>query len=158
MSKSGRFAKAFVLLLLLAPGAEAFEGKVVRVLDGDTLEVLREKKTLRVRLNGIDCPEKTQAFGTKAKEFTSELCFGKTVEVDERGHDRYGRTIAEVKLSDGRDLNQELVRSGMAWWYRKFAAKDETLENLEEDARKRKVGLWSDPKAEPPWEFRDKKK
>jgi endonuclease YncB( thermonuclease family) len=83
----------------------------------------------RVRLWGIDCPESRQAFGREVK-----------VVVRDTG--RYGRTVGEVILPDGRSLNHELVRAGLAWWYRQYAANDRTLENLEREARPAKRGLW----------------
>lgn len=124
---------------------------------GDTIEVMHENHPERVRLNGIDCPEKAQAFGTKAKEFTSNLCFGKTVQVEEHGHDRYGRTIGEIRTGDNKDVNHELVAAGMAWWYRKYAPKDSVLQELEETAKREKRGLWADPAPVAPWDFRHKK-
>lgn len=134
--------------------AAEFQAKVIRVLDGDTIEVLHDRQPERIRLNGIDCPEKTQAYGQRAKQFTAEACFGKVVVIDDRGTDRYGRTIGEVKLPDGRNLNHELVGAGMAWWYRKYAAGDTVLQKLEEGARAARRGLWADPNAMPPSEFR----
>ena len=71
----------------------------------------------RVRLNGIDCPESRQPFGTRAEQLTSALAFGKTVTVEDKGADRYGRMIADVILPNGTSLNRELVKAGMAWWY-----------------------------------------
>ena len=137
--------------------ANDFSGKAVRILDGDTIEVLHEGKAERIRLNGIDCPEKRQAFGTKAKQFTSSLVAGKQVTVKATGKDRYGRTIGDVILPDGKNLNQELVRAGYAWWYRQYS-KDKTLEKLEAEARKAKRGLWADKAPIPPWEFRRQRK
>jgi len=104
----------------------------------------------RVRLWGIDCPESRQAFGTRAKQFTSQLAFGREVKVVVRDTDRYGRTVGEVILPDGRSLNHELVRAGLAWWYRQYAANDRTLENLEREARAAKRGLWVEADPIPP--------
>lgn len=133
-----------------------FSGKVVAVKDGDTIEVLRDgTNAVRVRLSGIDCPEKKQAFGNKAKLFTSRLVFGKTVKVLDKGKDRYGRTLGEVILEDGRSLNHELVRAGLAWWYRQYAKKDKELERLERKARVTKSGLWFDTEPVPPWQWRN---
>lgn len=131
-----------------------FSGKVVRVLDGDTIEVLHNMRAVRVRLSGIDCPEKRQAFGQKAKQATAVLVFGKDVTVQTFGHDKYGRTIGDVILPDGKNVNQELVRAGMCWWYRKYAPGNTELAHLEADARGSKIGLWSDPNPTPPWEWR----
>ncbi len=100
-----------------SPGSSAqeFTAKVVGVADGDTITVLRDRTQMRVRLDGIDCPESGQAFGSRAKAFTSELTFGKVVTVRPRNKDRYGRIVAEIVLADGRDVNHELVRTGSAW-------------------------------------------
>jgi len=135
-----------------------FTGKVIKVLDGDTVTVLRGKESVKIRLWGIDTPERKQAFGTKAKKFTSKLVFGKIVTVEEKDIGRYGRVVGVVKLSDGTNLNQELVKNGFAWWYRQFAKKDKTLPKLEEEARKARRGLWSQKNPIPPWKFRRLKK
>jgi len=152
-----------MLLTLAATPAAAWSGKVVGVTDGDDLKVLRVvddmKKEVKIRLYGIDAPEKKQAFGTQAKKANSDLAFGKVVEVSEVDTDRYGRTVADVTLPDKTSLNMRLVYSGMAWWYRKYAPKDKTLEKLEAEARKAKRGLWQDPDPTPPWKWRaDQKK
>ena len=122
-------------------------------MDGDTIEVMHLGEAERIRLNGIDCPEKAQAFGQRAKQFTSDLAFGKVVTVKVMGHDRYGRTVGEVALPDGRNLNRELVKVGLAWWYQRYS-NDATLGQLESEARATKRGLWSDPQPIPPWKFR----
>ena len=88
-----------------------FEARVVGVTDGDTIIVLRDLATVKIRLNGIDCPERDQPFGSRAKLFTSETAFGRTVTVKPKSRDRYGRVVAEVVLPDGRVLNRELVDS-----------------------------------------------
>ncbi len=107
----------------------------------------------RIRLHGIDCPEKRQAFGNKAKQFTSKLVFGQTVAVNVMDQDRYGRTVGEVVLPDGRVLNHKLVKAGLAWWYRRYAPEDKKLSQLEAEARDKKRGLWADPNPLPPWEW-----
>jgi len=138
---------AFARLALPLPGtadaAQGFRGKVVAVTDGDTITVLHDGRSEAVRLNGIDAPEKGQAFGERAKQFTASLAFGKVVSVRAKDLDRYGRTIADVILSDGRGLNQEVVRAGYAWWFRRYSA-DYRLANLEAEARAARVGLWAD--------------
>jgi endonuclease YncB( thermonuclease family) len=108
----------------------------------------------RVRLYGIDCPEKAQPWGTRARQFTGDLAFGQTVTVRVRDIDRYGRVVGEVMLPDGRSLNRELVRAGLAWWYRQFAKHDGELERVESEAQRARRGLWSDPRAMAPWEWR----
>ena len=160
--RRGGAAALFLALLLVAIGAsdcrrrpsrEPFQARVVGVSDGDTITVLYGTTEATVRLNGIDCPEKRQPFGARAKQLTSQLAFGKTVTVRPFGKDRYGRTLGEVVPPDGRALNQELVAAGMAWHYTQYS-KDETLARLERQAREVRVGLWSEARPVAPWEFR----
>jgi endonuclease YncB( thermonuclease family) len=134
----GLYAAVVVLWCMLAPwsaSAEQCTGKVVGISDGDTISVLREGKAVKVRLYGVDAPEKAQAFGTKSRQLTGDLAFQKAVTVMIHANDRYGRLVGEVLLPDGRSLNQELVRAGMAWWYRPYAPHDTTLAQLEAEAR-----------------------
>lgn len=149
---------ALILFLALWPlpaCAADFAAKVVGVSDGDTLTVLTpEKRRVKVRLHGIDSPETGQDFGTRAKQAASELAFGKQVTVREVDRDRYGRTVAEVILPDGRSLNREMVRAGMAWRYVKYAPNDRDLAGIEAEAKVAKRGLWSQPGAVPPWDWR----
>ena len=151
---AGEGAQGIAILHPPAPAA-ATEGTVVRVRDGDSIVVLRGGAGVEVRLDSVDAPELAQAFGKRAKSFTSGLAFGKKVRVEGKGKDRYGRELAEVRLPDGRSLNRELVAAGYAWWYRTYS-KDRTLEELEQIARTTRRGLWADPKPVPPWEFRAK--
>ncbi len=111
----------------------------------------------RIRVNGIDSPEKRQAFGKRAKQFTSTVVFGTTVTVLVVDRDRYGRTVGVVLLPDGRSLNHELVRAGLAWMYRRYTS-DQSLSDLEEEARVARRGLWADPEPVPPWEWRTRRK
>ncbi|MDK2742560.1 MAG: thermonuclease family protein [Nitrospira sp. BO4] len=129
-------------------------GKVVSIKDGDTIEVLHNKKAERIRLTGIDCPEKKQAFGQQAKQATSSLSFGQYVTIQRIGTDRYGRTLATVILRDGKNLNHEWVSQGRCWWYRKYAPGDMALEGLENEARRARRGLWVDSRPVQPWECR----
>lgn len=134
------------------PGAPS--GRVVRIMDGDTIEVLAAGRTVRVRLHGVDSPERGQAFHAAARRFAGELCFGQSVTLRTYETDRYGRLLADVILPDGRILNHELVRAGLAWWYREYAAGDSTLEALEYEARAARRGLWADSRPVAPWEYR----
>ena len=130
-------------------------GRVVGVTDGDTITVLAAGNVQhRIRLHGIDCPEKPQPFGTKAKQFTSEACFGKTVRVELVDTDRYGRTVGDVILPDGRNLNHEIVRAGLAWHYVKYAPGDRKLAQAESEAREARRGLWAEAEPVPPWQWR----
>jgi endonuclease YncB( thermonuclease family) len=130
-----------------------FDGEVVKVLDGDTIDVLYGGEAVRVRLAGIDCPEKKQPFGKKAKERAVNLAAGREVAVDVETEDRYGRAVGVVTLPDGGTLNEILVREGFAWWYRQYS-KDARLGALEAEAKEARRGLWSDPEPSPPWEWR----
>lgn len=134
--------------------AAEFSGPVVSVLDGDTIEVLRNQHPERIRLHGIDCPERGQPYGHKAKQVMSALVFGQDVTLQTHGKDRYKRILADVFLSDGTHVNHELVKEGWCWWYRKYAPKDIELKTLEEQARQSKKGLWGERAPVPPWEWR----
>ncbi len=148
--------------MLALPGfcldSPAFSGTVIGIADGDTIKVLHENKVESIRLKGIDCPEKRQPFGMRAKQFASNLCFGKEVTISAGKRDKYKRLVADVILPDGRILNQELVRSGFAWWYKQFSPHDEILNQLESKARQGRLGLWGEANPEPPWLFRKIKK
>lgn len=145
-------------LALAADPPAPYTARVVGVSDGDTLTVLRADKTqVKVRLWGVDAPETGQDFGAKAKQATSDLVFGKDVWVMPRDTDRYGRTVAEVRLPDGRWLGQTLVRGGWAWWYKQYAPKDSQLAALEQEARQAKAGLWAGPSPVAPWDWRKPK-
>ena len=116
-----------------------FVGKVKNVDDGDTIIVLHDDKDEHIRLNGIDAPEKTQTYGKKAKHFTEQSVQGKEVTILEHGKDKHGRTIGDVVLPDGRNLSEQLIKEGLAWWFFKHS-KDETLKTLEIEAREAKKG------------------
>lgn len=131
-----------------------FTGRVVRVADGDTISVLDRNNTQhKIRLHGIDTPERDQAHGRAAREALSGLVAGKTVGVVALGKDSYGRTDGIVYL-DEKDINLAMVASGHAWWYRYYAPNDRLLERTEQQAREGKRGLWADPDPVPPWDWR----
>lgn len=143
-----------ILCVGVAPiHAERLSGSVVGIADGDTLTLLSpEKVQTRIRLAQIDAPEKKQAFGQKSKASLSDLVYGQAVEVEVETLDRYGRSVGTV-FRQGQDINLEQIRRGMAWVYRRYA-KDPLYLESENKARSEKQGLWSDPDAVPPWEFR----
>lgn len=136
--------------------SSGWEVKVVGIADGDTITVLHDGRERKIRLYGIDCPEKGQSFGKRAKQFTSNMVFNKSVDVRPVTSDRYGRTVAWV-YANGMCLNEELLRAGMAWHYKKYSS-DSKLAELEAEARQRTAGLWSIPGAVPPSDFRQGKK
>ena len=148
-------ARRLILALTCATttafGAD-FSGRVVGVSDGDTISVMRDGRAVRVRLEGIDCPENGQPFGRAAKKATSELVSGRDVSVADHGLDRYGRTIGRIFIGHA-DLSLELVRLGMAWHFLRYSG-DPALARAEEEARKAKRGLWVDADPLPPWEWR----
>ena len=133
-------------------------GKVVAITDGDTFKLLIQDSIVhRIRIANIDSPERKQPFSTKAKQFTSNAIFGKTVNVEVLSTDRYGRLIGIVIYNDSLNLNLELVKNGLAWHYIKYS-NDSLLQKLENEARRNKIGLWQDVNAIPPWEWRANKK
>jgi endonuclease YncB( thermonuclease family) len=162
-------ASAFLTICLAFPAYADFTGKVVAVSDGDTLTVLREHEQVKIRLAGIDAPEKAQAFGNRSKQRMSDMVFGKEVRVDDRKKDRYGRTIgrvwvasADCKASDcpkTLDAGLALLTMGLAWHYKQYAKEQPQEEQgqyafAEEEARSKRVGLWREAEPVPPWEWR----
>jgi endonuclease YncB( thermonuclease family) len=146
-----------VLLALIAAGpggASMKTAEVVSVSDGDTLTVLRDGARVRIRLHGVDAPETGQAYGGRAASAAASLAIGEAVTLRVHAVDRYGRTVADVILPDGRSLARELVAAGLAWWYRAYAPGDAELARLEAEARAAGRGLWARDDAIPPWDWR----
>lgn len=152
-------------LLLLCPLVSAcptarvepfvtLSGKVIGIKDGDTIDILYNNKKLTVRLAHIDCPEKKQPYGQAAKQFISDKCFGQTVTIrHQHEYDRSKRLIGEVITASGENLNKALVKAGLAWHYKKYST-DADYAVLEEEARKQRIGLWSESNPVAPWEWR----
>jgi endonuclease YncB( thermonuclease family) len=147
------FSLTLLATVVLAAG-RVLEGRVTRVVDGDTIEVLVEKRPIRVRVAGIDTPERGQPWASRSKQALSERVFGKEVRVIEVTVDTYGRTVGEV-YADNVCVGCGLVRDGHAWVYRRFTD-DAVLLQLEDEAREARRGLWALPESErvPPWEWR----
>lgn len=140
-------------LLPFSAVAESVPCQVVGIADGDTLTCLAaDHQRMKVRLNQIDAPERGQAFGQAARRKLADLVHGRTVMLETDGTDRYGRTIAQVFL-DERNINLEMVGSGYAWAYRKYL-KDPRYLQREAEARAASRGLWSQPGAIYPAEYR----
>jgi endonuclease YncB( thermonuclease family) len=135
---------------------------VVGIADGDTITVLdANRQQHKIRLAGIDAPEKAQPFGDRSKQNLAALFFDKQVVVESNKQDRYGRTVGKV-LINGTDANLAQVKAGMAWWYREYAkeqsATDRRLyEQAEQQAQGQRLGLWADKNPTPPWDFRHAK-
>lgn len=146
-----------VALLLVSAGhaAETWTAQVVGIIDGDTVKVLRDgHDQVKIRIAEIDTPERRQPWGNRAKQAMAALVHGQRIEVEPVTIDRYGRTIARLRV-DGLDVGRELVATGNAWVYRKYS-KDPTLLVLEGEARAAGRGLWGLPEADqvPPWKWR----
>jgi len=127
-------------------------GKVVKIWDGDTYDLLLENNTtIRIRMEGIDAPEKGMPFGKKAKQYLGELCEGQIITTDTTKKESYKRFISFSYLKDGRELGQEMLKAGLAWHFTKYNS-DEKLSALENSVKTNKVGLWVEqPYVLPPW-------
>lgn len=137
---------------------EGIHGRVVGIADGDTFTLLTsDKKQVKVRLHGIDCPERSQAFGQVARQKLSDLIFNQQVRVVQKDVDRYQRTVGIVYTSDGRCINEELLREGLAWHYREYD-KNPEWDALEAEARQQRIGLWSQANPVKPSEYRKSKR
>ena len=163
----------WILVLLFTFGAQAatIEGKVIKVADGDTVTILVNRQKHRIRLQGIDAPERKQTFGRASGRALSALVAGKRVRVEFDKRDRYGRIVGTVWVSSPEpscntspcpknpDAGLHLVEQGLAWWYRRFA-KEQTeaarkrYERAEAEARRERVGLWREPNPVAPWDWR----
>lgn len=148
--------------------ADTLTGRVVGVADGDTITVLdANRRQHKIRLGGIDAPEKAQPYGQRSKENLSRMVFGKNVRVEWDKRDRYDRIVGKVWVQPAScptcpmtlDAGHAQITVGLAWWYRKYA-KEQSAEDRgayefsEREARAKRVGLWSDPDQVPPWEWR----
>ena len=142
-----------IIFCFLSCTIEQHTGKVVKVVDGDTFDLMFEGKKIRVRMFGIDSPERGQAFNVKAKEFTASVIAGKEVSVVIRDKDRYGRFVCDVYLDDSTYVNAEIVKAGYAWHFTRYSD-DMQLARLQDEARNEMRGLWQDSSPVPPWEFR----
>lgn len=143
------------LLFSCSSFANYFWGKVVRVIDGDTIEVLQEKTPVRIRLANIDAPEKKQAFGRWSTNQLKGLVAAQPVTVTYTQTDRYGRIIGRVFTTNDTEASRFMVQSGAAWVYDKYNS-DNSLPALQRAAQEQKRGLWADSNPVPPWEWRHK--
>jgi endonuclease YncB( thermonuclease family) len=153
------------LLLLFCPLVSAcpvsteeppvtLSGKVIGIKDGDTIDIFYNNKKLTIRLAHIDCPEKKQPYGQAAKKFIADKCFEQTVTIQHNNeYDRSKRLIGEVITASGENLNKALVKAGLAWHFKKYST-DMAYAALEKEARKQRIGLWSEANPVAPWEWR----
>ncbi|MFN8298378.1 MAG: thermonuclease family protein [Chitinophagales bacterium] len=129
-------------------------GKVIGIIDGDTYDILMEGNIkIRIRMEGIDAPEKGMPFYKVAKNYLGKLCFEKMVRLDVKEKDNHNRTVAYSYLEDGRELSHEMVKSGLAWHFKQYST-DTILSNLEIEAKRARLGLWINDNPMPPWENR----
>lgn len=135
-----------------------FIAKVIGVKDGDTIEVLYNKQPIVIRFEHIDCPEKKQPFGKKAKQFVSDNVFGKKVKIISKGKtDRWKRLIAVIEMENGNNLNKMLVENGLAMHFKKYS-KDKSYDGIEQIAKRKKIGIWSQKDVTEPWNYRKNKR
>jgi endonuclease YncB( thermonuclease family) len=152
--KRASLTLTLVLMLALPDAGLSWMGKAIGVVRPDEIRVMNENgKTENVRLYGIDSPVEPQDFGRAAHLYTSNRVLWRVVEVRPLFRDHFDRLIAWVFLGDGECLNRELLRKGMAWWYKKYLPFEKELELLEGEARKARIGLWSGDSPMPPWEY-----
>ena len=137
--------------------------QAVKVSDGDTLNVQKVEngkfvgEIVKIRMFGIDAPEKTQDYGIESKQALEKLVNGKTLEIEEKNRDRYGRTVAVVYVN-GKNVNEEMVKNGNAWWYQEYDKKDTKMQAYQENAKKNKLGLFGKRGYVEPWKYRKEKK
>ena len=143
---------AFLLALICLTAADTLTGKVVRIADGDTVTVLVGGNQVRVRLFGIDAPERGQDYSRKSSEALADLVFGKEVRVVVHDKDRYGRTVGDIHIGNTL-VNEKMVKDGWAWNYARYSHSKHYAE-LEREAREAKRGLWAEKSPIPPWEYR----
>jgi endonuclease YncB( thermonuclease family) len=129
-------------------------GRVSKVADGDTITLIdTQRKKYKIRLFGIDSPESDQPYYHAAKDALSKLVDGKSVGIDVKDTDKYGRLVGTVFV-EGRNVNLEMVKLGYAWWYEYYAPLNGDLREAQEHARAYKSGLWVDSKPTAPWDWR----
>ncbi len=148
--------RAFLVVLSVGAAGAAhadFTGRVVNVHDGDTLTVLVDRTQIRVRLVDIDAPELHQAFGRRSRQSLASMCAGQPAHVAEQGKDRYRRVLGHVSCGPF-EANTEQVRRGFAWVFVRYVRKNSPLFELQSQAKLERRGLWTEPGAVPPWEWR----
>ncbi len=152
------FLLLFLFISCTAPQADTASGTVVRIADGDTFTLLTpQNRQVRVRLFGVDAPERAQPFGNVAKQKLAALVFRKPVQLQVRDKDRYGRTVAVVFTTSGQNVNEEMLRAGLVWQYTAYDH-SERWHALQQSARQKGAGLWTDAHPTPPWLWRKNKR
>ncbi len=152
------FPTLLLVMTILSPGLSwaDFKAKVMSVQEGDRITIYHGGKTHALHLNGIDCPDPKQPYGKQAKRTTAAFIGGRDVTIRGMHHDRAGKAVAEVLLSDGRNVGHELVKEGLAW-VRPETSTGKLLAEVQELARAEHKGLWSEPNPIPPWKWKQKR-
>jgi len=131
------------------------QGKVIGIFDGDTYNILTiDNQTIKVRMEGIDAPEREMPFHKASQKYLSQLIYKKDIKLDKTGEDQYGRTLGFTYLLDGTDINLQMLKEGMVWHYKKYNS-NRLYSDAEKEARSFKKGLWTDKNPIAPWEFRN---
>jgi endonuclease YncB( thermonuclease family) len=168
----GSFFAIFLFFFGFAAQAATIDGKVINVADGDSIAILdADHKQHRIRINGIDAPERGQAFGDRSRQSMAGMVAGKDVTADCHKTDRYGRQVCKVwvqpsdcpRCGKTLDVGHAQIVAGMAWWYREYAKEQSPedrgrYESEENEARLRRRGLWQDSDPVPPWDWRREKR
>ena len=137
--------------------------QVLKVSDGDTMNIQKVEngkfvgEVIKIRMYGIDAPEKKQDYGIESKQALEKLVIGKNLEVEEKNKDRYGRTVAVI-YADGKNVNEEMVKNGNAWWYQEYSKNYTKMKEYQENAQKNKLGLFSKKGYVEPWNYRREKR
>lgn len=158
VSKNNMRIYSILLVLLLISEASCAQ-RVIKVVDGDTIDVLDStNQTTRIRFHGVDAPERAQSFGSKAKEYLASLVAGKTVVLEFVSFDKNQRTVCVVYLpSDDISINEKLIQAGYVWVDERFTKNPKWI-GLQAQARNQKLGLWTEPNPTPPWVWRKQNK
>jgi len=160
MKKYFKYTKIIYILLILnslVSFAQLKTAQVVAIKDGDTVVLLDDNNNqITIRLAEVDCPEKKQAFGTRAKQFTSEQVYLEYVQYTITSKDRYGRSIGKIYYDDNKYLSEEIIKAGYGWHYSQYS-KSQKLSEIQADAKAHKRGLWVDENPIATWEFRKQK-
>jgi endonuclease YncB( thermonuclease family) len=131
---------------------EIFEATVTKVSDGDTIWVKKNKEIIKIRLGEIDAPELSQEYGKKSKNYLEKLILNKKIIVNSTIKDKYGRTIAVIFFND-KNINKEMVQNGLAWVYDRYV-KDKSFYDAQNEAKAKKINIWSDINPTEPWVYR----
>ena len=141
-----------------------FDGyQVLKVSDGDTINIQKVEngkfvgEMLKIRMYGMDAPEKSQDYGPESRQALEKLVAGKTLSIEVKNKDRYGRTVAVIYVN-GKNINEEMVKTGNAWWYQEYAKNDTQFEECQQNAKQKKLGLFSRKGYIEPWIYRRNKK